>query len=137
MRSAAAHEPYRISILLYGALSSQARKKGSGRGLWESTRSITTFRGQGRNTLRVPSSIIATKAKHNSFQKGRSRGKKWWIHSLTGFWFSRPLGSVWLAVGINGYSPHRDGDSRPRSRRPRDKPSKLLARPAAGLKPVL
>src|SRR5206468_12081169 len=94
MRRLAAHEPYKISILLYGALSSQARKKGTRLGLWESTRSITTFNGQGRNTLSVPSSIIASPAKHNSFQKGRSKGQKWWLHRAMGFGFLRPLGSA-------------------------------------------
>src|SRR3989442_13743707 len=53
-------------------------------GLCESTRSMITLSGHGRNTVKRASNNIATKATHNCFQYGRSSGRKCSIQSLIG-----------------------------------------------------
>src|ERR1700737_4234076 len=71
-----------MGIRLNVALSNQAAKKGTRVGRWESTRSITTFRGQGRKTVREASKIMASSAHQSCLRNGRSSGKKWGSHRL-------------------------------------------------------
>src|SRR5258708_7282062 len=66
-------------------VSSQTLKRGTRVGRWESTRSMTTLRGQGRKTVREASKTMASTAHHNCFRKGRSSGKRCGSHCLVLF----------------------------------------------------
>src|SRR4030088_913814 len=76
MMRVVAQAPYRMCKRLSGALSNQACRNGTRLGRCESTRSITTLRGQGRNTVRAASRIIANPAQHSGLRKGRRSGSK-------------------------------------------------------------
>src|ERR1700680_3788743 len=76
MISVVAQAPYKICNWLSGALSNQACRKGTRLGRCERTRSITTLRGQGRNTVRTASRIIAKPAQHSGLQEGRRSGRR-------------------------------------------------------------
>src|SRR5256885_14951689 len=76
MRSTATQEPYRICIFVNGALSNHAWIRGTRLGLCESTRSITTFRGQGRITVSRESTPIARNARKIFPQWARRRGSR-------------------------------------------------------------
>src|SRR4030088_1957077 len=76
MISVVAQAPYRICKRLSGAWSSHACRNGTRLGRWERTRSITTLRGQGRNTVRAASRTIARPAQHSGVRKGRRSGRK-------------------------------------------------------------
>src|SRR3984893_4305021 len=76
MISVVAQAPYRICKRLSGAVSNHACRNGTRLGRCERTRSITTLRGQGRNTVRMASRIIAKPAQNSGLRKGRRRGRK-------------------------------------------------------------
>src|ERR1700737_85330 len=76
MISVVAQAPYRTCTRLSGAVSSHACRNGTRLGRWERTRSITTLRGQGRNTVRAASRIMAKPAQHSGLRKGRRSGRK-------------------------------------------------------------
>src|SRR3984893_4726436 len=76
MISVVAQAPYRICKRLSGAVSSHAWRNGTRLGRWERTRSITTLRGQGRNTVRAASRIMAKPAQPSGLRKGRRSGRK-------------------------------------------------------------
>src|SRR5207248_3632268 len=56
--------------------SSQARMEGTRLGRCESTRSMSTLRGQGRMTVKAASRIMATIAASKAVRWGRKRGRK-------------------------------------------------------------
>src|SRR3979490_2031598 len=76
MMSVVAQAPYRMCKRLSGALSNHGWRNGTRLGRCESTRSITTLRGQGRKTVRTASKIIAKPAQHSGTEKGRRSGRK-------------------------------------------------------------
>src|SRR5437764_1133965 len=76
MRKVAAHAPQRMCMGLCTEASSQARMNGTRLGRCESTRSMTTLRGQGRITVKAASRIMATIAASKAVRWGRKRGRK-------------------------------------------------------------
>src|ERR1700694_2831893 len=76
MISVLAQAPYRICKRLSGAWSNHACRNGTRLGRCERTRSITPLRGQGRNTVRAASRIIAKPAQNSGLREGRRRGRK-------------------------------------------------------------
>ena len=93
MRSTAAQEPYRICVLVNGALSSHWWIRGTRLGLWESTRSITTLRGQGRMTASPASRTMARSASKIFLQWARKRGR-----TKRTVPFSPPCKLDWLCI---------------------------------------
>src|SRR5690348_14623959 len=74
MSNVAAHAPYTIDMGAGCAAASQPPRNGTRLGRWDNTRSMTTFKGQGRSTVNAASSTIATVAQPNASRYGRRRG---------------------------------------------------------------